>query len=189
MNLKGIFKKKEKTISNNVNEEKVKNVSFFKLFKYASIKEKIMVCIGVLAAVLQGSTLPVIFYFLGDILNVLTSLVVNTTLKNITGIKDENTLGEFMDIINSGPNQNFTDFSKNHPDINVQAIMKKYRDSYYNDYDLSSSKENFEFRTMDEIFHDLYMVFIICICLAAFCFCCTFVSNSFLNITSSRQSV
>ena len=129
------------------------------------------------------------FYFLGDILNVLTSLVVNITLKNITGIKDENTLGEFMDIINSGPNPNFTDFSRDHKDINPQMVMEKYRDSYYNDYDLSSSKENFKFRTMDEIFHDLYIVFIICICLALFCFCCTFISNSFLNITSSRQSV
>ncbi|ORY77838.1 P-loop containing nucleoside triphosphate hydrolase protein [Neocallimastix californiae] len=189
MNFKNIFKKKEKNISSNVNEEMVKNVSFFKLFKYASIKEKIMICIAVLAAVLQGSTLPTIFYFLGDILNVLTSLVVNITLKNITGIKDENTLGEFMDIINSGPNPNFTDFSRDHKDINPQMVMEKYRDSYYNDYDLSSSKENFKFRTMDEIFHDLYIVFIICICLALFCFCCTFISNSFLNITSSRQSV
>ncbi|KAG4101914.1 P-loop containing nucleoside triphosphate hydrolase protein [Neocallimastix lanati (nom. inval.)] len=189
MNFKNIFKKKEKNISSNVNEEMVKNVSFFKLFKYASIKEKIMICIAVLAAVLQGSTLPTIFYFLGDILNVLTSLVVNITLKNITGIKDENTLGEFMDIINSGPNPNFTDFSRDHKDINPQMVMEKYRDSYYNDYDLSSSKENFKFRTMDEIFHDLYIVFIICIYLALFCFCCTFISNSFLNITSSRQSV
>ncbi|ORX85459.1 multidrug resistance protein 1 [Anaeromyces robustus] len=82
---KKIKKDSKDKSSKSSKKETEETVPYTKLFKYANGTEKLMIFIGVLCSVLQGCIMPLI---LGEITNVFVSLVVNLTLKKITGIQD-----------------------------------------------------------------------------------------------------
>ena len=41
--------------------EEIENISYFQLFRYASIKDKLMIIIAVFCALIQGATLPLMY--------------------------------------------------------------------------------------------------------------------------------
>eukprot|EP00833_Pecoramyces_ruminatium_P005487 jgi/Orpsp1_1/1179519/evm.model.c7180000069676.1 len=41
-----------------VGGEKVENVSYFQLYRYSTGKDKLMIFVGIIGALLQGATLP-----------------------------------------------------------------------------------------------------------------------------------
>ena len=44
-------------------------VPFYKLFRFASVKDKILLCFGVLTAMVAGCTLPVMIILFGQLTN------------------------------------------------------------------------------------------------------------------------
>jgi len=56
-------KNQQQPIVNEVGGEKVKDVSYFQLYKFSTGKEKVMILISVLSALVQGLTLPIMLVF------------------------------------------------------------------------------------------------------------------------------
>ncbi|KAL6597668.1 hypothetical protein U3516DRAFT_914087 [Neocallimastix sp. 'constans'] len=50
--------KLKQPLLNEVGGEQVENVSYFQLYRYSNGKEKLMIFVGILGALLQGATLP-----------------------------------------------------------------------------------------------------------------------------------
>ncbi|ORX80523.1 P-loop containing nucleoside triphosphate hydrolase protein [Anaeromyces robustus] len=200
-------KGKKQPVNLVISGEKVKNVSYFQLFKYSTKKEKLMIFISIFASLLQGSTLPYIIFasllqgstlpymieILGDLINVIVLLVINVTLKKIIGINNDDILKELMDlIINSNNNSSleneyYKNFSQNHPDINIPKIMSNFNQSDYSSYNFQSFKGNFEFRKIDSIMGDIYKYIIIYAIIGIVSFIASFLYYALLSISSSRQ--
>jgi len=45
-------------------EEEIKNVSYIELYKYSNKKEKLLILIGVIGAIIQGCTIPFMYVLL-----------------------------------------------------------------------------------------------------------------------------
>jgi len=119
--------------------------------------------------------------------NIFTSLIVNITIRKITGIEDDNILKELMDILMSKDIQaGMNNFSQNHQNIDLQKIMTSYSNS---DYLMQNNNSlDFEFKSMDDIFHDIYKLLLILVIVCFVSFLGTFLSFAFLNITALRQT-
>jgi len=74
---KQINKKSSKnTLTNKIlqkEDEKIKNVSYIELYKYSNVKEKLMIAVGVIGAIIQGCTIPFMYvltlYYVHSIYN------------------------------------------------------------------------------------------------------------------------
>ncbi|ORX76878.1 P-loop containing nucleoside triphosphate hydrolase protein [Anaeromyces robustus] len=78
----------EKKVEENKNNNEIKKVSFFGLFKYSTTGEKFMIFIGLIGSILQGLTLPFMIKIMGKIIELYMSLVVLVALRNRTGLDD-----------------------------------------------------------------------------------------------------
>jgi len=173
----------------NVDGEDVKSISYFQLFRYANGKDKIMIFIGILGAILQGATLPFMINSMGDMTNIFISLVVNTTLKKLTGIKNEDALMDLVKIFKSKDLTQLATFSQKYKDINIESVLNKFKSSEYANYDFSSAQGNFEFKPIDAIFSDIYKFLLILAIIGVVSFIASFLFYAFLNVSSSRQTV
>eukprot|EP00833_Pecoramyces_ruminatium_P010901 jgi/Orpsp1_1/1184933/evm.model.c7180000091640.2 len=110
-----------------VGYENVENIFYFQLFRYSTIKEKIMIFIAIISSLIQGSSIPLMIYNIGGLMESFISLVINISIKKITGIDDENILSELVSIIISNKNENKEDsyvhFSNKYSDINLPKVM------------------------------------------------------------------
>jgi len=167
-------------------DEEIKNISFGQLFKYSSRGDKILIFIGLINSVLQGGCLPFLVNFMGDFVDSFISLVVNITIKNETGIKDDNILMDFFNILTTNPN-NITSFEQQHPDINVGDIMNNFQHSSYAGYDLSDAR-GFSFKPMSSISSELNKQFILYTMIALISFVSAFINYAFLDISAFRQT-
>ncbi|ORX45556.1 multidrug resistance protein 1 [Piromyces finnis] len=185
--------KKKKNQGNDVfgiEGEEVKSVSYFQLYRYASGKEKLMILVGILGAVLQGATMPDRIKCMGTMTNIFVSLVINTTMRKITGIKDDGILQELVSALLSKDMQTgIAGFAMNHPDIDLQKIMKSFNDSEYaNSASAMQSSVTLEFKSMDVIFRDIYKFLLILAIVAVVSFIGSFIFYAFLNISALRQT-
>jgi len=160
------------------------NVSFFNLFRYATKSEKIMIFISVICSILYGFAVPLTTESLGKIVNIFVSLVVNTTVKNITGIEDEAILEEITQSHDNLNNPVLTEYSNKYSDINLNNTLKSLSTSEYANYDFNS---DFKFKPQNEIFKDLYKQMIILLIIGLVSFICTYLYNSLFNISAYRQ--
>jgi ABC-type multidrug transport system fused ATPase/permease subunit len=183
--------KLKQPLLNEVGGEQVENVSYFQLYRYSNGKEKLMIFVGILGALLQGATLPFMINSMGEMTNVFVSLVVNTTVKKIIGISDDNILKDLIDMVitnKSGDIQsNIASFKQKHPKFNIEESLKQFKESDYSSYDLSASSSSFEFKTLDTIFSDIYKFLIILGIIGIVSFIASFLFNAYLSVSSSRQ--
>ncbi|OUM56709.1 hypothetical protein PIROE2DRAFT_18558, partial [Piromyces sp. E2] len=175
-------KKNEKEKSSKAKKD-VKGVSFFELFKYANGQEKLMVFLGTLCAFLQGFGQPLMINCMGDMINTFTSLVINITMKNLTGIQNDNILQELTDILFLNQHQKVNSFTQKYPDINISEWEMKFKN-----YTNNISSENLQFKTMDSITHELYKHLSLFIILGVASFVICFFYCVFFNISSTRQT-
>ena len=57
-------------------EEKPPSVPFFQLFRFASLKEKVMILVGVLAAIMGGCSMPFMVIMYGRLANAFVEQVI-----------------------------------------------------------------------------------------------------------------
>jgi len=175
-----------------VGGEKVENVSYFQLYRYSTGKDKLMIFVGIIGALLQGATLPFMINSMGEMTNVFISLVVNTTMKKLTGINDDNILKKLLKIFINGKTDNLANdianFQQENPNVNLTRIMEEFNKSGYSSTDLSAAEGRFEFKTIDDIFYDIYKFLIILGVIGIVSFIASFLFYAFLNVSSSRQT-
>ncbi|KAG4091930.1 P-loop containing nucleoside triphosphate hydrolase protein [Neocallimastix lanati (nom. inval.)] len=177
-------KKEEKVIT--FSGEKIENVSFSNLFKYANGKEKLMIFLGIINSIIQGCVLPTVIFCLGNMLDSFISLVINLAVKKITGINDENILKEIMDSFNSDNLANVERLQKTYPKINFDNLINSFKQSSYSGYNFSSSSNSFQFRKEEEIFNELNKIFIVIGIVSLISFLATYIYYSFLDISALR---
>jgi len=127
---------------------------------------------------------------MGTMTNIFVSLVINTTMRKITGIEDDNILEELVNALMSGNiEQGMMTFQKNHQDLNVMEMMENFKNSPYAETGYSMQGDNsFEFKSMDAVFHDIYKFLIILAIVAVVSFIGSFLFYAFLNISALRQT-
>ncbi|OUM64953.1 hypothetical protein PIROE2DRAFT_8096 [Piromyces sp. E2] len=133
--------KSKKENSSNKNEDE--NISFFKLFRYATTTEKIMILISVICSALQGFAVPLTTESLSKIVNIFVSLVVNISLKKITGIEDESILKNIMEFYENPNNQTLNEYSNKYPNINLNNALNSLSSSSNANYDFN---DDFKFK-------------------------------------------
>jgi hypothetical protein len=123
----------------NVGGEDVKSISYFQLFRYANGRDKLMIFIGIFGALMQGATLPFMINSMGDMTNIFISLVVNTTLKKITGIQNEDALMDLIKMKTSNDFSQIASFEQKYK-IDINKLLEKFKNSEYKDFDFNSSQ-------------------------------------------------
>jgi len=153
------------------------SVSYTQLFRYAKISEKMMVFFGVIFSILQGCTMPLMMECLGEIINIFVSIVVNTTLKSITGVNDESTLENMIKSYNNDP--------QSINNVGLNQTMNSIKNSQYGNYDFSNG---FSFKKKNDIYSNLYKQMIILAIVGVASFIFTYLFNIFFNISAYRQA-
>ncbi|ORX41563.1 P-loop containing nucleoside triphosphate hydrolase protein [Piromyces finnis] len=180
---------KEKKVNNSSDNNEIKKVSFFELFKYSSIREKFLLLLGVIFSILQGLSLPLMYYFMGDLMNVFFSLIVNISVKSTSGIQDDNILEEFINIGNLSNSTiqyaKFEEFNKKYPEIDTITIGQKLGSSQHSN--TSTFSGNYRFMPIEDINHELYKYLIIYLGIGLASFIASFIFYSCFSITSTRQ--
>jgi len=120
---------------------------------------------------------------MGDMINTFTSLVINITLKKLTGIQNDNTLQELSDVLISNQYQNLNSFTQKYPDINISEWEMNFKN-----YTKNNPTQNLQFKSMDSITHELYKQLSIFIILGVASFIICFFYCVFFNISSTRQT-
>ncbi|OUM70066.1 hypothetical protein PIROE2DRAFT_1740 [Piromyces sp. E2] len=119
---------------------------------------------------------------MGNMVNTFTSLVINITMKNITGIQDDIILKELFAELLSNQSQEVYTFSQKYQNMNITQWEMDFKE-YTN-----NSNENLQFKTMDSISHELYKNISIFIILGVAAFINCFFYCVFFNISSTRQT-
>ncbi|ORX57903.1 P-loop containing nucleoside triphosphate hydrolase protein [Piromyces finnis] len=167
-------------------KKKEKRISFFQLNRYSNGVEKFMIFAGVICAFIQGLCMPLVVYYLGDILEILISIVLNLNIKKITGIEDENLLKSIIpDMLSRDPNK-IANVIMKYPNLDFNKVYEGFQNSKYGTYDLTS--KDFTFNTMDEIMDRLYKIIYLLLIVGAVAFITGFLFYYLLNISASRQS-
>ncbi|ORX47670.1 multidrug resistance protein 1 [Piromyces finnis] len=168
-------------------DEEVQNIPFSQIFKYSNGKEKLMTLFGIISSIIQGCAFPLIIYNLGDMTDSFISLVVNLKLKKITGIDNDNVLQDIMSVVSSGNLTNVVNLEQKYPNYDLQNLYNNFRQSDYASYDFNATN-GFEFKKVDDIFHELYKYFVLFAVIAIVSFITTFIYNAFLDVSALRQS-
>jgi hypothetical protein len=80
--------------------------------------------------------MPTVVYYLGDVLEILISIVLNLNIKKITGIEDEDLLKSMVNMMSSHDTQKIQEFQKKYPNIDFNKIYDSFHNSKYGSYDL-----------------------------------------------------
>ncbi|ORX42073.1 hypothetical protein BCR32DRAFT_308922 [Anaeromyces robustus] len=153
----GNIKKKE--------ENDVPKVSYIGLFRYSNIIEKIMVALGILGAIGQGVTMPIMIQVMGDLINIFISLVITVGIKkNNPEIQNDEQLKEFF---TNAINNNSTG---------------GYGAQYGSDYDYNSL-----LITSEEFWNKFHKYMLYFGLVALLSFVGSFCMDAFLSISALRQ--
>ncbi|ORX76879.1 P-loop containing nucleoside triphosphate hydrolase protein [Anaeromyces robustus] len=186
----------ENNTSTKEGEVKKEKISFFSLFRYSDITEKIMIILGLIGSIGQGVTMPIMIQVMGDLINVFVSLVASVTVRNITGIKDnDDLLLDFLGIALSGNQTALSNFFDSHNEIDWQGVMNRTEDymknnaEYFeqnnsadNEYDLSTL-----FMKKDDFWHDFRLNMLYLALIGILSFVASFLMDGFLSVSAMRQ--
>ncbi|ORX55899.1 ATP-binding cassette transporter subfamily B member 4a [Piromyces finnis] len=175
-----------KTTDNKENDANVKKLSYISLFRYSTLGEKIMVCVGLLGAIGQGLTMPTMIQVMNKLINLFISLVAIVTVRNITGINDnDDLLFDFLSIANSGNQQALQQFLSEHKEINmekIQAMSQGYDLSAYGDVDINSM-----LMKSDDFWSKFHTYMIYLGLIAILSFVSSFLMDSMLTVSALKQ--
>jgi len=177
----------ENLIEPKVEDNEPKKVSFIGLFRYSGIIEKIMVIFGLLGAIAQGLTMPLMIEVMSDLINIFMNLVASVTIRNLIGIhNDDDLIIEFLQKATSGNQGELSAFLAQHPEIDMNKLKAASQgadtSSYGNDLNVASL-----FMKSNDFWHQFrkYMLYLGIIAVVSFVG--SFLMDAFLTISSMRQ--
>ncbi|OUM68102.1 hypothetical protein PIROE2DRAFT_4237 [Piromyces sp. E2] len=177
----------ENLINPKIEESEPKKVSYLGLFKYSSTLEKCMVILGILGSIAQGITMPIMIEVMSDLINIFMNLVASVTIRNLTGIQNNDDLiVEFLSKATSGNQQELGSFLAKHPEIDMNKLQQASQgfdtSSYGNDLNVASL-----FMTSHDFWHQFrkYMLYLGLVAIMSFVG--SFLMDAFLTVSSMRQ--
>jgi len=176
----------DKPVNPKIEDNKPKKVSYFGLFRYSSTLEKFMVIFGIIGAIAQGLTMPIMIEVMSDLINIFMNLVASVKIRDLTGIKDnDNLLIEFLSKATSGNEQELGAFLAKHPEIDMNKLQQASQDfdtsSYGNDLNVASL-----FMTSDDFWHQFHKYMLYLGLVAIMSFVGSFLMDAFLTVSSMR---
>jgi len=131
------------------------NLNGIEPYKYSSKFDNIKRFLACVLAVIQGCVVPLMINCFGNIFDYFVGYYLNLQLKNITKIKNDKILKEFVEnMLIDKPNT--ASFEKKYPNIDVSTIKTDIKNSQYANYKLGGYHE---FLTMDTISNGLNKYF------------------------------
>jgi ATP-binding cassette subfamily B (MDR/TAP) protein 1 len=157
------------------------------LYRYVSKKDAWLFFWGVFSSVALGWATPLMINYMGDILAIFMNLVNYNILKQNTNIDNDTELNEFVNIIksnSSSSNNQLIEFNNKHTSLNFTSTIQSIEQIYGNNY-----SQTISFRTHEAIWDDLKKYLIIYSSLGIITFIVSALSNSLLDIFSTRQGI
>jgi len=179
--------KANNTTTNNDNEkEEKKKVSYLSLFRYASSTEKIMVILGILGSIGQGVTMPIMIQVMSNLINIFISLVASVTIRDLTGIQNNDDLIiEFLKAATGGNQTELQIFLGNHPEIDINKLQQNSQsmgtNSYTNDLNVASL-----FMKKDDFWHEFHKYMLYLGLVSILSFVGSYLMDAYLTVSSMR---
>ncbi|ORX55898.1 multidrug resistance protein 1 [Piromyces finnis] len=177
----------DKTIDPKIEDNEAKPVSYLGLFKYSTTLEKFMVIFGLIGAIAQGLTMPIMIEVMSDLINIFMNLVASVTIRNLIGIQDNDDLiVEFLNKATGGDQQALGSFLAQHPEIDINKLQNASQS-----FDASAYGEAFNVASLFMPSHDFwhqfrkYMLYLVIVAIVSFVG--SFLMDAFLTVSSMRQ--
>lgn len=177
----------ENLIQPTIEDNEPKKVSYLGLFKFSSTLEKIMVILGIIGSIAQGLTMPIMIEVMSDLINLFMNLVASVTIRDLTGIhNNDDLISEFLSKATGGNEQELNGFLAQHPEIDMNRLQQTAQGfntaSYGNDLNVASL-----FIKSNDFWHEfrIYMLYLALV--AVMSFVGSFLMDAFLTVSSMRQ--
>ncbi|ORY21869.1 ATP-binding cassette, sub-family B, member 1B [Neocallimastix californiae] len=177
----------EESIKPKIEDNKPKRVTYLGLFKYSSTIEKLMVICGLLGAIAQGVTMPIMIDVMSDLINLFISLVASVEIRNLLEIQNNDGLIEdFLKVVSRGNETEIGEFVVSHEELNKESLLKKLSDlsdqTKANDLNVATL-----FVTSDDFWSEFHKYMLYLGLVAILSFVGSFLMDAFLTVSSMRQ--
>eukprot|EP00833_Pecoramyces_ruminatium_P010512 jgi/Orpsp1_1/1184544/evm.model.c7180000089966.1 len=117
-------------LEKNEENEEIKKISYFKIFKYASITEKLMIAIGLLGSFTDGFTSPLMVEVISKVYMLFVKLVNTIYVRDLLDIhNNDEAILEFFDVLSRDDEKEITEFMNLNEEFNKKSTIENIKNS------------------------------------------------------------